>query len=166
MPNWSASDEAIVGEEVSLWQFCGQVIVLDFSTMWCGPCGTLAEDVDHTWKQFRDEGFMYITVLTQNDVSQIPDNEDLNTWVDTYDITAPVLSDVESYSNAILPNNAFLSIEEAEKLRPVFEAGNALGAHFFIHPGRRPDQVPPLSLSHRAVGPRSMSIGPCSRTRT
>lgn len=43
---------------------------------------------------------------------------------------------------AILPNNAFLTIAEAEKLRPVFEAGNELGVHFFIHPGRRPDQVP------------------------
>jgi predicted TIM-barrel fold metal-dependent hydrolase len=44
---------------------------------------------------------------------------------------------------AILPNNAFLTIAEAEKLRPVFEAGNELGVHLFIHPGRRPDQVPP-----------------------
>lgn len=43
---------------------------------------------------------------------------------------------------AILPNNAFLSIAEAEKLAPLFEAGNELGAHFFIHPGRRPDEVP------------------------
>jgi len=45
-------------------------------------------------------------------------------------------------AGAILPNNAFLSIAEAEKLRPLFEAGNELGVHFFIHPGRRPDQVP------------------------
>ncbi len=43
---------------------------------------------------------------------------------------------------AILPNNAFLTVAEAEKMRPVFEAGNELGVHFFIHPGRRPDQVP------------------------
>jgi predicted TIM-barrel fold metal-dependent hydrolase len=43
---------------------------------------------------------------------------------------------------AMLPNNAFVSINEAEKLRPLFEAGQELGAHFFIHPGRRPDEVP------------------------
>ena len=43
---------------------------------------------------------------------------------------------------AILPNNCFMSIEEAEKLRPLFELGRELGAHFFIHPGRRPDEVP------------------------
>lgn len=46
-------------------------------------------------------------------------------------------------AGAILPNNAFVSIAEAEKMRPVFEAGNELGVHFFIHPGRRPDEVPP-----------------------
>jgi predicted TIM-barrel fold metal-dependent hydrolase/nitrite reductase/ring-hydroxylating ferredoxin subunit len=43
---------------------------------------------------------------------------------------------------AILPVNGFESLAEAEKLCPLFEAGEALGAHFFIHPGRRPDQVP------------------------
>lgn len=43
---------------------------------------------------------------------------------------------------AILPNNAFVTIAEAEKLAPLFEVGNELGAHFFIHPGRRPDEVP------------------------
>lgn len=45
-------------------------------------------------------------------------------------------------AGAILPNNAFLTIAEAEKLRPLFEVANELGVHFFIHPGRRPDQVP------------------------
>lgn len=50
-------------------------------------------------------------------------------------------------AGAILPNNAFLTIAEAEKLRPLFETGNDLGAHFFIHPGRRPDQVPPAGAA-------------------
>ena len=46
------------------------------------------------------------------------------------------------FVGAILPNNFFLSIADAERLRPLFEAGQELGAHFFIHPGRRPDEVP------------------------
>jgi predicted TIM-barrel fold metal-dependent hydrolase len=50
--------------------------------------------------------------------------------------------DVLNLIGAILPNNCFASVDEAEKLRPLFEAGNSLGAHFFIHPGRRPDEVP------------------------
>ncbi|MGB0629644.1 MAG: amidohydrolase family protein [Alphaproteobacteria bacterium] len=51
-------------------------------------------------------------------------------------------------AGAILPNNAFLTIAEAEKLRPVFEAGNEIGVHFFIHPGRRPDEVPPAGTAN------------------
>lgn len=42
---------------------------------------------------------------------------------------------------AILPNNAFLDEAHAAELRPLFEVGNELGVHFFIHPGRRPDEV-------------------------
>ena len=44
---------------------------------------------------------------------------------------------------AILPANAFVSADEAAKLRPIFEAGEELGSHFFVHPGRRSDEVPP-----------------------
>ena len=43
---------------------------------------------------------------------------------------------------AILPNNAFLSIAEAQKFAPIFKAAQEHGGHLFIHPGRRPDQVP------------------------
>ena len=53
-------------------------------------------------------------------------------------------------AGAILPNNAFVSIAEAEKLRPLFEAANDIGGlHFFVHPGRRPDQVPPPGAAKR-----------------
>jgi predicted TIM-barrel fold metal-dependent hydrolase len=43
---------------------------------------------------------------------------------------------------AILPNNGFLSIAEAEKFEPILKAAQGYGGHLFIHPGRRPDQVP------------------------
>ena len=43
---------------------------------------------------------------------------------------------------AILPVNGFLSLAEAEKFRPVFAAAQTLGGHLFLHPGRRPDEVP------------------------
>ena len=40
---------------------------------------------------------------------------------------------------AILPVDAFRSEATATRIRPVFEAAEALGAHFFVHPGRMPD---------------------------
>src|SRR5687768_2227270 len=38
------------GDEVSLWQFYGNVILLDVSTIWCGPCQQLALETEHTWE--------------------------------------------------------------------------------------------------------------------
>ena len=43
---------------------------------------------------------------------------------------------------AILPVDAFRSEATAARIRPVFEAAEALGAHFFVHPGRMPDSGP------------------------
>ncbi len=48
------------------------------------------------------------------------------------------------FLGAILPNNAFLSLEYANELRPLFEYGNKHNLHFFIHPGWRHDQYPVL----------------------
>jgi predicted TIM-barrel fold metal-dependent hydrolase len=44
---------------------------------------------------------------------------------------------------AILPVNGFASTATAAALAPLFEAADTLGLHLFVHPGRRPDEVPP-----------------------
>jgi predicted TIM-barrel fold metal-dependent hydrolase len=43
---------------------------------------------------------------------------------------------------AILPVDAFLSEAQAARLAPIFAAGDDLGAHFFVHPGRMPGNHP------------------------
>jgi predicted TIM-barrel fold metal-dependent hydrolase len=43
---------------------------------------------------------------------------------------------------AILPNNCFVSEEHAQAIAPIFKAAQEIGGHIFIHPGRRPDEVP------------------------
>ena len=58
---------------------------------------------------------------------------------------------------AILPVDAFRSEATAARIRPVFEAADALGAHFFVHPGRMPDSgalpdtPPDHDLARRAL---------------
>lgn len=94
------------GDELSLWQFYGDLIVLDFSTMWCAPCAVLAEGVDETWEEFEPEGFMYLTVLSQDVYSNVPDVKDLNQWAGDHSITAPVLSDDGTYTNEVIPPGA------------------------------------------------------------
>jgi hypothetical protein len=81
------------GDEVSLWQFYGDVILLDVSTIWCGPCRNLAVFTEETWTEYKDDGFIYLTVLQQDNEGDPPDNDDLLFWADSFGITAPVLDD-------------------------------------------------------------------------
>ena len=95
------------GDEVSLWQFYGSVILLDISTMWCGPCQQIARDVDETWKEYRDQGFMYLTVLPQDLEKGTVSDSDLNDWASNFDIEAPVLADNEGYGYIVEPNQVW-----------------------------------------------------------
>ena len=58
---------------------------------------------------------------------------------------------------AILPVDAFRSEATAARIRPLFEAAESLGAHFFVHPGRMPDSgalpdaPPDHDLARRAL---------------
>jgi len=90
-PDFRLTDQ--FGDSVSLWQFYGQVLLVDISTMWCAPCQELAKHTEATWQDYRDQGFVYLTVL-QEDVEGGPvEQEDLTKWADTFGITAPVLDD-------------------------------------------------------------------------
>jgi len=53
---------------------------------------------------------------------------------------------VENYGmlGAILPNNAFLSLEYANEYKALYEYANEKSLHFFIHPGWRADEFPVL----------------------
>lgn len=81
------------GDEVSLWQFYGDVVLLDISTMWCAPCQDLAQDTQSTSDHFAEDGFTYVTVLQQDVEGLEPSIEDLNLWADGFGIKSPVVSD-------------------------------------------------------------------------
>lgn len=85
------------GDEVSLWQFWGNVVVVDVSTMWCAPCRELAEHTRDTQDDYGPDGFVYVTVLQQDVDGAAPDTDDLGLWAGTYDITtSPVIGDGEA----------------------------------------------------------------------
>ena len=95
------------GDEVSLWQFYGDVILMDISTMWCGPCQQIAEDVDETWKDYAEEGFTYLTILPEDHQGGSVDNDDLNQWADNFEITSPILADTEGYGYTVEPEQVW-----------------------------------------------------------
>lgn len=96
------------GDEVALWQFHGHVVVVDISTVWCRPCQVLAEDTEHTWQEYRDEGVVYVTVLAENIDGDDPTVDDLAAWADAFGITAPVVADPgRAWSDPAVPGNQY-----------------------------------------------------------
>lgn len=96
------------GDETSLWQFHGCVTLLDLSTLWCGPCRKLAAEVDEVWNEYKSDGFMYLTLISQNELGADPTGEDLTWWADEFGVSAPVLADNLGVSDTLTPEFPYL----------------------------------------------------------
>jgi len=81
------------GDDFRLYEHHGKVIVLDFSTMWCGYCQVLAAETQDMQDKYGPEGFVYVTVLFENMRAEPPQKSDLEIWAQAFGITtAPVLA--------------------------------------------------------------------------
>lgn len=80
------------GDEVSLYDFKGKVILLDFSTTWCYYCNVAAAEEAEFSSKYPKGDFVWITVLLQNDDGERPSCSNLKSWADKYNIESPVLS--------------------------------------------------------------------------
>ena len=98
------------GAEVSLWQFYGDVILIDISTMWCAPCQTVASHTQETYEDYVDEGFVYLTILHENVNNEPPSNDDLNLWADTFGIAAPVLGDGDQVTGSAVTQGQYPAV--------------------------------------------------------
>jgi peroxiredoxin len=104
VPNFRLMDQ--FGEDTCLWQFYGQWVVLDFSTLWCAPCQTLAEDADETHAEFADRGLEYVSLLSQNMNFETPTLEDIQTWAERFELNLPVLMDGEDWTGKFVAGNS------------------------------------------------------------
>ena len=98
------------GDEVSLWQFYGNVVLLDISTIWCRPCQDLASHTQETAEAYAEEGFVYVTVLQEDIEANPPDLDDLNLWADQFGIASPILGDTEKVTLDAIENGIYPAV--------------------------------------------------------
>ena len=79
------------GNDVSLYDYYGSVILLDFSAMWCYPCQQAGYDHQVLLDAFAGQDFVYITVLLENFQGQTPSQIDLTAWSNQFGIESPIL---------------------------------------------------------------------------
>jgi len=78
------------GGEVSLAQYKGQVVMINFWASWCGPCRQEMPLLEDIYKKYNKLGFTLIGVNVE------PDSNAANNWLKQTPVTFPVLYDRES----------------------------------------------------------------------
>jgi len=74
-----------------LYDHEGKVIVLDFSTVWCGPCQWAGQYTQPIQDDYGDK-IQFVTVLVDGATGEPPTEQEINEWVSSHEITtAPVL---------------------------------------------------------------------------
>jgi thiol-disulfide isomerase/thioredoxin len=87
--NFSLSNQH--GDEVSLYDFYGKVIIVDLSAMWCGPCSNMAYAADPTVDAYGADNLEWLTVIIDNESGDPPTQEDVKRWADVHGVTGHVL---------------------------------------------------------------------------
>jgi thiol-disulfide isomerase/thioredoxin len=90
--NFTLADQH--GEDVELYSFCGQYVMIAFGAGWCGPCQDVASDAQHLQDKYGTDGFQMIEVLIEDSSGADPNTQDLAQWESSFNMqTVPVLDD-------------------------------------------------------------------------
>lgn len=103
LPAWAAADDAVApapapgfalmsrsGKEVSLAQFKGDVVMINFWASWCGPCRQEMPLLNSIYRQYKDLGFTLLGVNVE------PSSKAANAWLKATPVTYPILYDPRS----------------------------------------------------------------------
>ena len=80
------------GQDWNLYDNYGSIIVLDFSTEWCGYCHIAAETVQEIQDDHADDNVVYVTILIEDMYGDDASVELAEKWATHYGIDAPVLA--------------------------------------------------------------------------
>jgi peroxiredoxin len=105
---WAASKPApdftlkdvLQGQDYSLSQFRGKVVLINFFTFFCGPCRDEMPDLNKIYQENKDKGFVILGIALSSDPIQI------RFLVKQLGLTYPVLSGTdkvgEDYGNVVV----------------------------------------------------------------
>jgi cytochrome c biogenesis protein CcmG, thiol:disulfide interchange protein DsbE len=77
---------------VSLADYRGKAIVLNFWASWCAPCKDEAPELESVWQRWRDKDVVIVGVDLQDF------GTDAQRFVDRYDLSYPVLRDTQNWT--------------------------------------------------------------------
>ena len=82
--------QSMAGKPVSLEQFKGQVVMINFWASWCGPCRQEMPILEKLHSKYKPMGFTMIGVNVEPDSSLAVD------WLKSTPVTFPILFDTSS----------------------------------------------------------------------
>ncbi|MFI4877624.1 MAG: TlpA disulfide reductase family protein [Steroidobacterales bacterium] len=102
------------GSQVSLAQYKGQVVMINFWASWCGPCRQEMPLLESIYKKYGKMGFTMIGVNVE------PDSNAANEWLKQTPVSFPILYDKDSkvsklYDVSGMPSTVI--IDRSGKLR-------------------------------------------------
>ncbi|HTC16107.1 MAG TPA: TlpA disulfide reductase family protein [Steroidobacteraceae bacterium] len=78
------------GKEISLAQYKGQVVMINFWASWCGPCREEMPLLESIYKKYNRLGFTMLGVNVE------PDSKAANDWLKQTPVSFPILYDTDS----------------------------------------------------------------------
>jgi peroxiredoxin len=102
------------GQDVSLAQYKGNVVMINFWASWCGPCRQEMPLLESIYKKYNKMGFTMIGVNVE------PDSNAANEWLKATPVSFPILYDRDSkvsklYDVSGMPSTVI--IDRSGKLR-------------------------------------------------
>ena len=95
--------DSVTGENITLSDFKGKVVLLDFWATWCGPCMQSIPELVRLHKRYSDKGVVLLGVSM--DTMAQADDEQLKKFMATFNIKYHVMRDDGVVSKAYFGNS-------------------------------------------------------------